>query len=43
MEKRFIHKALIANNWNKARTAKSLGIAKSTLFAKIKTYELNPS
>lgn len=40
MEKVLILKALQAHSWNKAQTAKSLGIAKSTLFSKIKVYQL---
>ncbi len=40
MEKQLILKALKSNRWNKARTAEVLGIAKSTLFAKIKLYDL---
>jgi DNA-binding NtrC family response regulator/pSer/pThr/pTyr-binding forkhead associated (FHA) protein len=40
MEKRLILKALTTHNWNKARAAEALGIAKSTLFSKIKLYQL---
>ncbi len=40
MEKKLVLKALAANKWNKARTAEVLGVAKSTLFAKIKLYDL---
>ncbi|HKY62368.1 MAG TPA: sigma 54-interacting transcriptional regulator [bacterium] len=40
MEKRLVLKALMASSWNKARAAETLGVAKSTLFAKIKLYGL---
>jgi len=40
MEKKLVLKALLAHDWNKARAAESLGIAKSTLFSKIKIYDL---
>lgn len=40
MEKQLILKSLIAHQWNKAQAAQSLGIAKSTLFSKIKLYQL---
>lgn len=41
MEKEMIRRALEKNNGNKTKTAEALGIAKSTLFAKIKLYDLN--
>ncbi len=41
MEKRLVLKALSSHRWNKARAAESLGVAKSTLFAKIKLYDLS--
>ncbi|MCB1214779.1 MAG: sigma 54-interacting transcriptional regulator [Deltaproteobacteria bacterium] len=41
MERKLILKALVAHKWNKAKAAESLGIAKSTLFSKIKLYELD--
>ena len=40
VEKRHIRKALRAFNWDRARTAKSLGISAKTLYTKIKKYEL---
>ncbi|MCP5468475.1 MAG: sigma 54-interacting transcriptional regulator [Deltaproteobacteria bacterium] len=40
MEKRLIQQTLKKCNWNKTLAAKSLGIAKSTLFTKIRLYEL---
>lgn len=40
MEKRLVLKALTAAAWNKAKAAETLGVAKSTLFAKIKLYDL---
>ncbi|HCU25881.1 MAG TPA: sigma-54-dependent Fis family transcriptional regulator [Deltaproteobacteria bacterium] len=40
MEKRLVLKALTVHSWNKARAAEALGVAKSTLFAKIKLYDL---
>ncbi len=40
MEKRLVLKALLAHSWNKAKAAETLGVAKSTLFAKIKLYDL---
>jgi transcriptional regulator with PAS, ATPase and Fis domain len=42
MEKQTILRSLIAHQWNKTQTAKALGIAKSTLHAKINQYELSP-
>jgi DNA-binding NtrC family response regulator len=43
VERRMIERALTANRWNKAKAAQSLGVAKSTLFSKIKLYDLkNP-
>ncbi len=40
MEKKLILQSLVAHKWNKAQAAQSLGIAKSTLFSKIKLYQL---
>ncbi len=40
MERRLVLKALTAAAWNKAKAAEALGVAKSTLFAKIKLYDL---
>lgn len=40
MERRLVLKALTAAAWNKAKAAETLGVAKSTLFAKIKLYDL---
>jgi len=40
MEKRMVLKALVAHDWNKAKAAEVLGVAKSTLFAKIKLYDI---
>jgi DNA-binding NtrC family response regulator len=40
MERKLFLKALKTHGWNKAKAAESLGVAKSTLFAKIKLYEL---
>ncbi|QQR80927.1 MAG: sigma 54-dependent Fis family transcriptional regulator [Deltaproteobacteria bacterium] len=40
VEKEAIMKALRENNWNKKETSEALGIAKSTLFHKIKEYDI---
>ena len=40
VEKSHIARILDENNWNIARTAKILGINRSTLYAKIKAYEI---
>ena len=40
VEKTHIARILDENNWNIARTAKILGINRSTLYAKIKAYEI---
>ena len=40
VEKNHIARILDENNWNIARTAKILGINRSTLYAKIKAYEI---
>ena len=40
VEKRHIARVLAATGWNKARTARVLGISKPTLYAKIRNYEL---
>jgi DNA-binding NtrC family response regulator len=39
-EREAIVRALRQNDWNKKRTAEALGIAKSTLFQKIRDYEI---
>ena len=39
-ETQALRDALIANNWNKQRTAESLGISRSTLWRKIKRYRI---
>jgi transcriptional regulator of acetoin/glycerol metabolism len=39
-EKRIIRQALEANQWNRQATAKSLGINRTTLFKKMKQYDL---
>lgn len=38
LEKTYILRTLKGNGWNKARTYKELGIAKSTLYLKINQY-----
>ncbi|MDX1386092.1 MAG: sigma 54-interacting transcriptional regulator [bacterium] len=40
MERKMVEKALKHHKWNKAKAAEALGIAKSTLFSKIKLYGL---
>ncbi len=40
-ERHVILGALEKNNWNKAKTAKELGIARATLYEKIKKYQIN--
>lgn len=40
MERKMVQRALTVHSWNKSQAAESLGIAKSTLFAKIKLYGL---
>ncbi|MEM8884541.1 MAG: sigma 54-interacting transcriptional regulator [Planctomycetota bacterium] len=42
VEKRHIQRVLDATEWNKARSARVLGISKPTLYAKIKAYGLEP-
>jgi DNA-binding NtrC family response regulator len=42
LEKDKILQELVRNNWNKKKTAEILGIAKTTLFEKIKKYQLKP-
>ena len=39
-EKKIIHKALEANNWNRQETAKALQINRTTLYKKMKRYNL---
>jgi DNA-binding NtrC family response regulator len=41
-EREMILQALMRNQWNKKKTADQLGIAKTTLFEKIKKYQLKP-
>jgi DNA-binding NtrC family response regulator len=40
MERTHIHSALTHFKWNRARTAKALGITPKTLYLKIKRYEI---
>lgn len=40
IEKRVILDALRGHNWSKARTAKSLGISRSTLYRKLNKYNI---
>lgn len=40
-ERRFIYYSLVGNNWNITRTAKSLGIPRSTLYEKIEKFKLH--
>ena len=42
MEKRHVAAVLAATNWNKTRSAEILGVARITLYEKIKLYELQP-
>jgi two-component system NtrC family response regulator len=39
-ERDFLYKALIANNWNLARTAEQIGVARPTLYDLIKKHDL---
>ncbi len=41
-QKEHIRKALIANNWNYTRTSRELGIGRTTLWRKVKKYNLKP-
>ena len=41
-EKQLIQKTLQSTNWNKYKTAKLLGITRSTLYSKIDKYQLSP-
>jgi|OpeIllAssembly_1097287.scaffolds.fasta_scaffold02015_4 DNA-binding NtrC family response regulator len=43
MEKELIHRTLEENGWNIVRSAKILGIDRSTLYSKIKRYQLQKS
>lgn len=40
IEKMFIERTLVKNNWNKVKTAHDLGIDQSTLWRKIKRYDI---
>jgi transcriptional regulator of acetoin/glycerol metabolism len=40
MERDLILRALKVHDWNKTKTSEALGIAKSTLFSKIRLYDL---
>ena len=40
IEKRHIARVLKATGWNKAKSARILGISKPTLYDKIRNYEL---
>jgi len=42
VEKEHIARVLRANDWNKARSARVLGISKPTLYEKIRLYDLKP-
>jgi len=41
-ERRVIQAALLANGWNRQRTAEQLGIDRTTLYKKIKAHRLDP-
>ncbi len=43
VEKAHIYRVLEATGWNKTRTAEILGMARITLYEKIRNYELKPS
>ena len=40
VERDFIHKALVTNNWNMAQTAEQIGVSRPTLYDLIKKYKL---
>ncbi len=42
-EKEMLLEALAASNWNKAETARRLGIGRSTLYSKMKRYRILPA
>ena len=42
IEKEHIHRVLQATGWNKAKSARVLGISKPTLYEKIRSFELSP-
>jgi two-component system response regulator AtoC len=42
VERRAIHRALLACGGNRTRTAERLGISRRQLFDKIREYDLNP-
>ena len=41
-QRELIEKALVQNDWNYTRTAKQLGIGRTTLWRKVKKYDLKP-
>ena len=41
-ERKVIQAALLANGWNRQRTAEQLGIDRTTLYKKIKAHRLDP-
>jgi two-component system, NtrC family, response regulator AtoC len=41
-QREHIKRALVANNWNYTRTSKQLGIGRTTLWRKVKKYNLQP-
>ena len=40
IEKQYIYEVLKENNWNKSKSAKTLGIERRTLYNKIEKYRL---
>jgi len=41
-QKEHIKRALLANSWNYTRTSKQLGIGRTTLWRKVKKFNLRP-
>ena len=41
-QREHIRRALISNNWNYSKTSKELGIGRTTLWRKVKKYDLKP-
>lgn len=41
-ERELIERALVENDWNNTRTARELGIGRTTLWRKVKKYDLKP-